>query len=40
MKEDVLLHAAVDRCLDLLRCRLLFAPAVHQPVAPTLALGY
>src|SRR5260221_11302633 len=31
LKEGVLLHAAVERCLDLLRRRLSSAPAVHQP---------
>ena len=40
LKEDALLHTAVDRCLDLLRSRLSSTPAVHQPAVSTLALGY
>jgi len=40
LKEDALLHAAVDRCLDLLRRGRAFVPAVDRPASPFLALGY
>jgi REP element-mobilizing transposase RayT len=40
LNEDVLLHTAIDRCLDLLRRRPTSTAAAHQPAASTLALGY
>ena len=40
LKEDALLHEAVDRCLDLLRRGHTLMPAVDRPADSSVALGY
>jgi hypothetical protein len=41
MNSGVLLHAAIDRCRDLLQCRLASARPVRQPpAASSIALGH
>ena len=39
LKDDALLHEAVDRCLDLLRRGRALMPAVDRPADSSLALG-
>jgi REP element-mobilizing transposase RayT len=40
LKGDVLLHAAIDRCLDLLRRGRMLVHALDRPVNTSVALGY
>jgi hypothetical protein len=40
LKGDVLLHAAIDRCLDLLRRGRMLVHALDRPANTSVALGY